>query len=60
MKPAQVVQAATEKIGMKKRKAQNNTWSLQSQTTTLLNAESSPKYGFESELYLHKLFASYV
>ena len=60
MKPAQVVQAATKKDWHKKEKLQNDTWSLQSQTTTLLNAESSPKDGFESELYLGKLFAFYV
>ena len=45
-------ESCNQKDWHEKEKAQNDTWSLQSQTTTLLNVESSPKYGFESELYL--------
>ena len=59
MKPARGA-SCNQKDWHKKEKVQNDTWSLQSQTTTLLNAESSPKDGFESELYLGKLFAFYV
>ena len=51
--------SCNQKDQQEKEKAKNDTWS-QSLTMTLLDTKSSNKDGFESELYLGKLFPFYI